>query len=79
MLTVADVSQMLNTSDDHVNTLIRTGRLKACNIGCGSKRPRWRVTREAVEAFIAGNTGTPAKPAKRARKRRDPAIVEFYS
>lgn len=78
MLTVADVSQMLNTSDDHVNTLIRTGRLKACNIGCGSKRPRWRVTREAVEAFIAGNTGTPAKPAKRARRKQAGDVVAFY-
>jgi excisionase family DNA binding protein len=45
------VAAYLNVSTDHVIDLIRTGGLPAVNVGAGSKRGCYRVTREAVAEF----------------------------
>jgi excisionase family DNA binding protein len=45
------VASYLNLSTEHVLNLIRTGALKATNVGTGSKRACHRVTKEALAEF----------------------------
>ena len=64
---------------EEVLAWIKTGELRAINVGRkpGAKKPRWRITHEALEAFELTRTATPL-PAK-ARRRRQPAeVIEFY-
>ncbi len=57
------------------------GELRALHVGrsSGARKPRWRITAEALEAFElvpAARTPTPSVP--RARRRKRPAdFIEF--
>jgi hypothetical protein len=59
---------------------IHAGELRAINVGRrpGAKKPRWRVTAEALAAFEAARTPTPPPPRTRRRRQR-PEVIEFYS
>lgn len=48
-LTLADVSEILNTSSPQVYALVRSGELRAIKIG---GRGQWRVEASELEAFI---------------------------
>ncbi len=50
-MTVLEVAERLNCTDQHVFDLIEGGQLQAVNIG-GSGKRFWRIPREAYEAFI---------------------------
>ena len=76
LLSVADTAARLRISDDAVLAHIRAGRLRAANVGLGPRRPRWRITEEALETYLAAATVTPA-PARR-RRRRDAAVTEYF-
>jgi hypothetical protein len=58
---------------------IATGQLRAVNISRnpGAKKPRWRITQEALDAFELTRTPIPQLPRTRRRKRRVD-FVEFY-
>jgi excisionase family DNA binding protein len=49
-LTLADVAEILNTSQAQVYALVRRGELRAIKIG---GRGQWRVETAELEAFIA--------------------------
>jgi excisionase family DNA binding protein len=58
---------------------IRSGELRAVNVGRrpGAKKPRWRITQEALETFEQLRTST--LPAPRTRSRKRPVdVIEFY-
>ena len=59
---------------------IRNGELRAFNVGVspGKKKPRWRITEEALAAFEM--LRTPSAPAPKAHRRRQAAdVIQFYS
>jgi excisionase family DNA binding protein len=64
-----------------VCALIRSGQLPAVDVSVNpdSKRPSWRISREALDEFIANRAKqVPApKPTRRSRKSSTPA--RFYA
>jgi excisionase family DNA binding protein len=78
-LSVRDLTERYGVSQHTVLGWIRSGELRAVNVGrkLGAKKPRWRITHEALEAFEALRTPTP--PAPRTRwKKRPVDVIEFY-
>jgi excisionase family DNA binding protein len=78
-LSVRNLCERYGVSEGTVLTWINRGELRAVNVGrrLGAKKPRWRITQEALEAFELARTATPASP--RASRRKRPAeIIEFY-
>jgi hypothetical protein len=76
---VRDVTERYGVSEHTVLGWIKTGELKAMNVGrrLGAKKPRWRITQAALAAFELSRTPTPSLPRSRRRKR--PAeVIEFY-
>lgn len=52
---VLDTSQAaarLGCTRAHVGTLIRTGKIKAVDIGVGEKLPRWRIPEQSLIEYM---------------------------
>ena len=79
-LSVRDLCERYGVSAHTVLNWIHNGELKAVNVGRrpGAKKPRWRITQAALEAFEALRTPTPPPPPTR-RKKRPAEVIEFYS
>jgi excisionase family DNA binding protein len=78
-LSVHDLTERFGVSEHTVLAWIRSGELRAVNVGRrpGGKKPRWRITQEALEQFELARTPTP--PLPRARRQKRPAdVIEFY-
>jgi hypothetical protein len=76
-LTVRDVAARYRASPDKVRLWIKRGELTAINTAsalCG--KPRWVITPEAMAAFERGRIAGP--PPKPQRRRRRPAIIDYY-
>lgn len=78
LLSLNEASDILAISPDAVRAHIVAGRLHGVNIGGGALRPRWRVTEEALEAFIAARTSAPAAATKR-RKKQTGEVIQFFA
>jgi excisionase family DNA binding protein len=78
MLTVAGAADRLNTSPDHVLDLIHSSRIKAVNVGRGTKRPRWRIAPEALKEFTGGRETSTSGMRTRTRRTKGPAEVEYF-
>ena len=79
MYTVQDIQRRYNVTVQTVLGWIHSGELRAVNVGRrqGAKKPRWRITQEALEAFEQART--PVRPAPRGDRRKAPAdVVKFY-
>ena len=77
LLTLNDASDRLGISPDAVLTHVRAGRLRGINVGNGSRRPRWRITEDALEQFIAAATTGPA-PQKTSKRKANAEVIEFF-
>jgi len=79
MFTVQDLQRRYNVTVHTILAWIRSGELRAVNVGrrLGAKKPRWRITEEALEAFELLRATSPPLPKMRRRKRQ-PEIIEFY-
>ena len=78
-VTVADLSERYGVGEHTVLSWIRSGELRAINCGrrAGSKKPRWRITAEALAAFEL--LRTPSPPPPRTRRRKQSAdVIAFY-
>jgi excisionase family DNA binding protein len=78
-LSVRDLCVRYGVGAHTVLGWIRSGELRAVNVArrLGGKKPRWRISQEALETFEQLRTPTP--PAPRARRRKRPAeVIEFY-
>lgn len=76
--TVNDIMQRYGVTQHTVLAWIASGELTAMNVGVapGKKKPRWRITQAALDAFEAMRT--PAAPAPKTRRRkRDTNVIEF--
>jgi hypothetical protein len=58
---------------------IRAGRLAAIDLATpGSKRPRYRISPEAIEAFLASRQVRPPVPKPPRRRRMATATKEYF-
>lgn len=79
MLTPPEIGRRLGQKADTVRDVIRSGELSAVDLARpGSKRPRYRVTEAALAEFLAGRTVQPPPVKPRRRRRRDPAITQYF-
>jgi excisionase family DNA binding protein len=79
-LSVRDLCERYSVCEHTVLTWINRGELRAINVGRrpGAKKPRWRITQSALDAFELARTVAPPPPQTRRRKR--PAeVIEFYT
>ena len=78
-LTVREVAQRYGVGEHTVLGWIRSGQLRAINVGrnIAAKKPRWRITAEALETFELVRLHTSPQPGRRQRKRQA-EVVEFY-
>jgi len=78
-LSVRDVCERYGVSEHTVLSWIRAGELRAVNVGrrALAKKPRWRITQEALEEFEQARTPAPLPP--RGHPRKVPAdVIKFY-
>ncbi len=74
-----DVSKALDVKYDVVLEFIRRGDLKAINVATNPHgRPRWRIPETSIQTFAAARSAQTEPPMKRIRRRRDPAVKEFF-
>jgi hypothetical protein len=75
---VRDVCEQYGVTEHTVLTWITSGELRAVNVSRrrGAKKPRWRITAEALAAFELMRTPTP--PAPRVRRQRRSDVIRFY-
>lgn len=79
-LTVAQVAELLLVDVGKVHDWISGGDLAAVNVTrVRGTRARWRISREALDAFLAsrGNRMAPP-PAPRATRRRAEAVTQYF-
>jgi excisionase family DNA binding protein len=78
-LSVKDLCERYGVSEHTVLAWINRGELRAINVGRrpGTKKPRWRITAEALAAFEQLRTRTPPPPRVR-RKKRPAEVIRFY-
>lgn len=79
MYTVEDIATRYCVTIHTVLGWIKTGELKSINVGRshGAKKPRWRITEQALVEFEALRTPAPPLP-RAARRKRVADVVEFY-
>lgn len=69
-------AKVLRVDPETIRELIRSGELRASNLASRSAtRPRWRISREALEEFLAGRE--PRPPAKK-KRRSNARIIQFF-
>lgn len=78
-LTVKELAERYAVTGQTILAWIRRGELRAINVGRrpGAKKPRWRVTQEALADFELARTPAPPPPRTR-RRRQQVEAVEFY-
>lgn len=74
------VAKLLNVDRNRVIQYIRRGELRAVDVSLHrAVRPRWRISRKDLEAFLSCRSSTPQPEMKRRRKKKtDNNIIEFY-
>ncbi len=77
-LSVRDVAERYAVSEHTVLGWIASGELRAFSVGrkAGAKKPRWRISEEALAVFELSRTPNPLPP--RARRRKQSGVIEFY-
>jgi hypothetical protein len=60
-----------------VISMIRRGELAAFRLGDGKKRPRFRISPEAVKA-VETKKAEPLVPMPRRRTKRTAGVIEFF-
>ena len=78
--TIRDICNRFSVNEHTVLAWIHSGELKAVNVGVapGKKKPRWRITQQALDNFETLRGTTPPQPITRRRKRSDHGVTQFY-
>jgi excisionase family DNA binding protein len=78
--TVADLCERFGVGEHTVLGWIRSGELKAMNVGRspGGKKPRWRISAEAVSDFELRRTPAPAAMTPQRRRRIASSVIKFF-
>lgn len=76
-LTLPEIAKLLRIRQAKPVGWIKSGRLKAINVGDG-KRPRYRVSRSALDEFLAAQEVAPeSKPVRRTRREKPAGYIEY--
>ena len=75
-LTPPQAAKVLGVSVDSVHQFIRSGKLKASDLGQAG-RPRWKIAKQNIEAFMDGCSN--AKPVPPPRQKRRTAVIGTYT
>ena len=78
---VADLCERYGVCEHTVLGWIRSGELRAVNVGRtpGGRKPRWRVTVVALAAFeLARESGSNPTPQPKRRRKAEPEVIRFY-
>jgi excisionase family DNA binding protein len=78
-MTVRQVADQLAVDTATIASWIRSGQLKASNVGKGLIRPRWRIALSDLKAFLARRQVQADPPAARRRRRTDHEVTQFYT
>lgn len=78
-LTVEQVAERYAVGKATVWGWIHSGELLALNVGRkpGAKKPRWRITAEAIERFELIRSSRPPAPPVR-RRRKQTSEINYY-
>jgi excisionase family DNA binding protein len=78
--TIREVCERYGVTATTVRAWVRSGALLALNVSRAttSRKPRWRITQSALDAFELSRTPTPAPPRVAGRRKRQGAVIEFY-
>ncbi len=76
--TTKQAAQVLQVSTEGILALIHAGHLVASDVSRpGSKKPRWRILSDDLEAFLTTRRHTP--PVKTRRRRRQAGdVIQFF-
>jgi excisionase family DNA binding protein len=77
---VSDLAERYGVTPHTVLDWIHSGDLAAINVGRhrGAKKPRWRITQQALEAFENRRALMPLPGPSRQQRRRRGDVIEFY-
>ncbi|MSU77461.1 MAG: DNA-binding protein [Gemmataceae bacterium] len=71
------VARRLGVNVHKILGWIRTGELRAVNLGDGT-RPRWRIMSDDLQAFLEGRAAQPATPVRRAKRKKLEGVTEYF-
>ena len=76
--TPPETARLLGVKHDKILAWIKSGELAAVNLATRhGGRPRWRISRQALDDFLARRAAKP--PPKPRRRRREPQnVIQFY-
>jgi len=73
------VAEQLGVKSAKILIFIASGELSAINVATKiDGRPRWRVPKSALDAFLAARSNRPAPAAPPRRRRRQVSPIEFF-
>ena len=75
-----EVSELLKVDRNKIIQLIAIGELRAVDVSLHrSQRPRWRISRKDLEAFLSRRSSTPEPEMKRRhrKKKANNEVIEF--
>ena len=80
LLTTKEAAALLKVDEKTVIRLVLSGKLVAHNVGLGSFKPRYRISKSALEEFLKESLiVTKALPAKVSRKQLPTCTVDYFS
>lgn len=80
VLTISQVSQLLDISHKTIMTWIRSGELTAVNLSLSrtSKKPRYRIRMKDLDSFLLSRTTNQNRIVRQPRRRRLPEVKRFF-
>jgi hypothetical protein len=76
--TPPEVADELRVDPAKVLGWIRSGQLRAVNVGDGARRPRYRISGADLQVFLAARSAGPAPRVSRIRRRQPQGVTEFF-
>jgi excisionase family DNA binding protein len=76
--TPPQAAALVGVSHSKITGWIATGELVAIDLSTGrNARPRWHISREELDAFLARRSSKPA-PRLPPRRKADPSVTQYY-
>ena len=79
MYSITNLAERYGVTEHTVLAWIKSGEMKAINVGRSpkAKKPRWRVSKEALDAFEELRSPIVAQPKTRRRSKKPNDVIPF--